>query len=439
MAVPPPPPPEELEGLRRRLAAVPETTGTSASVSTEGGAVQVGGSADGPSFFCIGEDDEAAAAAAAADAALDSSGPEAEAEAEANGAAAEGGKAGSPLADRGQVLAQTSFAAATDSAAARPKRAAAVQTPLVSAETWEKLNMNCAEIPVIKAVSEALSLSPVFVGSSSIAMLLAFLLYGFGGQLVCTLFGTLYPGFESFKALEHGRADAMQFWLMYWVVFSMLTSFEHVCYYILVWLPLYYPLKLGFLVWLFLPSTNGARYIYRWLVSPMLKKHQEHIDVALEESSKKIRRSISTGVSGAVSAGVGASLSAGTNGVATLRRAVSLAGPQVTSGLSALVEAAASARERKGSSSAATAAKASPASPTSAPSVPSAAATATAAVADAAAAEDDGGGDFAALAMAFEGSCSVDAFAMSGAGTGATLCGDGHLAHAIACGHSHVD
>ena len=42
----------------------------------------------------------------------------------------------------------------------------------------------------------------------------------------------------------------MQFWLTYWIVVAAITSFECLLYYVVVWVPFYYPLKLGTLMYL---------------------------------------------------------------------------------------------------------------------------------------------------------------------------------------------
>ena len=50
------------------------------------------------------------------------------------------------------------------------------------------------------------------------------------------------------------------------------------------WIPLYYPLKLGFILWLQLPSTQGATRIYMQFVQPQLKLHEGRIDGSLDQA-----------------------------------------------------------------------------------------------------------------------------------------------------------
>merc|ERR1719297_731226 len=95
---------------------------------------------------------------------------------------------------------------------------AALASALANEKTWEGLNTKCAEVPSIRAVAEKLGLKPLFVAAVISFGVLAFTFYGVGGQLLCTALGFLYPAFESFKAVESSDSVAMQFWLMYWVV-----------------------------------------------------------------------------------------------------------------------------------------------------------------------------------------------------------------------------
>lgn len=59
--------------------------------------------------------------------------------------------------------------------------------------------------------------------------------------------------------------------LMYWVIFAFLSLMETFSAVILTWFPLYYALKLAFLVFLFLPQTKGAEFIYSNFLGPSLR------------------------------------------------------------------------------------------------------------------------------------------------------------------------
>lgn len=207
-------------------------------------------------------------------------------------------------------------------------------------QRWEVLNQELNGVPLIQIVVDYLAVAPVVVGFAGLVLCVAFLLYGVGGQAVCTMIGIAWPAFESFKVVEEfanikdpdssalfKQAAAMQFWLSYWIVCGVIATAECMSFYLLVMIPFYYPLKALALLYMFLPQTRGANRVYNWFVLPYLKRHQATIDstvrVSMVESGAKIRRSVRTLSESAVDAGVGISK----EGAARLRRAGSAVGP----------------------------------------------------------------------------------------------------------------
>jgi len=195
---------------------------------------------------------------------------------------------------------------------------------------WDRMNTELGEIPVIRAVGEYIGFPPLLVALCFAGVAAGFFFCGFGGHLICTTLGVVYPAFESFKVVEefanladlsqmYSKAAAMQFWLIYWIVVAVFACFEHLFYYVLIWIPFYYPSKLAALLWLQMPWTRGADTVYYWLVSPILRRNRHSIDSVLEESRQKIVRSVSGAVHGALDAGV----SAGVGGAKHLGRSVS--------------------------------------------------------------------------------------------------------------------
>jgi len=208
--------------------------------------------------------------------------------------------------------------------------------PSLKGQKWEQVNSELNEIPLIRPLSERLQVAPVVVACGFLVLFVIFVLYGVGGQLVCTLFGVAFPAFESFKAVEefanmkdgentYKKASGMQFWLTYWIVVAGITSFECLLYYVLVWIPFYYPLKLATLMYLYMPQTRGANHVYNWLVSPFLKRNRDSIDHTIQESGKKLRKSVSNVANNAVDAGIGV----GKQGVVRLRRGLTMVGPGI--------------------------------------------------------------------------------------------------------------
>eukprot|EP00745_Piridium_sociabile_P011177 TRINITY_DN180021_c0_g1_i1.p1 TRINITY_DN180021_c0_g1~~TRINITY_DN180021_c0_g1_i1.p1 ORF type:complete len:192 (-),score=16.33 TRINITY_DN180021_c0_g1_i1:87-662(-) len=124
--------------------------------------------------------------------------------------------------------------------------------------------------------------------------LLAFLLFGIGGNLICNLVGFLYPAWQSFRAIESSNAEDDKLWLTYWVVYGFFSLVEVFGDYILFWVPFYWMLKLIFLVYLFLPQTKGAIQMYNQFIRPFLMKNEKRIEDTIKRVGGKANELAST-------------------------------------------------------------------------------------------------------------------------------------------------
>ncbi|KAK7919503.1 hypothetical protein WMY93_010787 [Mugilogobius chulae] len=78
---------------------------------------------------------------------------------------------------------------------------------------------------------------------------------------VVLMFGTLYPAYYSYKAVKTKNVK------------------EYV--------PLYYELKVAFVIWLLSPYTRGASLIYRKLLHPLLSSREREIDEYIVQAKEK--------------------------------------------------------------------------------------------------------------------------------------------------------
>ncbi|CAL3963925.1 unnamed protein product [Diplocarpon coronariae] len=88
----------------------------------------------------------------------------------------------------------------------------------------------------------------------------------------------LFPVFASYKALKTSDPALLAPWLMYWVVLACALFFESWAGFILVWVPFYAWIRLGFLLYLILPQTQGAKVLYQSHVHPWLQENERSID-----------------------------------------------------------------------------------------------------------------------------------------------------------------
>ncbi|KAK6282412.1 hypothetical protein POUND7_016237 [Theobroma cacao] len=101
-------------------------------------------------------------------------------------------------------------------------------------------------------------------------------------RTACCTVGTVLPVYSTFKAIENNEQNEQQKWLLYWTVYGSFSVAEVFADKILSWFPLYYHAKFAFLVWLQLPSANGAKHLYMSHLRPFLLRHQARLDQILE-------------------------------------------------------------------------------------------------------------------------------------------------------------
>ncbi|XP_073065675.1 putative pentatricopeptide repeat-containing protein At3g18840 [Primulina eburnea] len=97
-------------------------------------------------------------------------------------------------------------------------------------------------------------------------------------RTACCSVGIVLPVYSTFKAIEAKDQDEQQKWLLYWAAYGSFSVVELFTDKFLYWFPLYYHMKFAFLVWLQLPSVDGARKLYMNHLRPFLLRHQPRLD-----------------------------------------------------------------------------------------------------------------------------------------------------------------
>ncbi|XP_060185811.1 HVA22-like protein e isoform X2 [Lycium barbarum] len=86
----------------------------------------------------------------------------------------------------------------------------------------------------------------------------------------------LYPLYASVVAIETPDKLDDEQWLAYWIFYSFLTLMEMAFQHVLVWIPIWYDVKLIFVAWLVLPQFRGAAFIYdNFVRERIIKRYRE--------------------------------------------------------------------------------------------------------------------------------------------------------------------
>ncbi|KAF4018853.1 hypothetical protein G4228_010824 [Cervus hanglu yarkandensis] len=97
----------------------------------------------------------------------------------------------------------------------------------------------------------------------------------------------LYPAYYSYKAVKTKNVKEYVRWMMYWIVFALYTVIETIADQTVAWFPLYYELKIAFVIWLLSPYTRGASLIYRKFLHPLLSSKEREIDDYIVQAKER--------------------------------------------------------------------------------------------------------------------------------------------------------
>ncbi|CAA7035793.1 unnamed protein product [Microthlaspi erraticum] len=97
-------------------------------------------------------------------------------------------------------------------------------------------------------------------------------------RTACCSIGIGLPVYSTFKAIESRDQNEQQKWLIYWAAYGSFSLVEVFTDKLISWFPMYYHVKFAFLVWLQLPTIEGAKQIYSNHLRPLLIRHQAKVD-----------------------------------------------------------------------------------------------------------------------------------------------------------------
>lgn len=124
---------------------------------------------------------------------------------------------------------------------------------------------------------------------SLLFLLIVFVVFGFMDKFITNTVGTIYPVFRTIKSIEDKSNEEMH-WLSYWIIFGVFSILDSFSFGILQLIPFYFVFKILFLLWCYMPNTQGSIIIYNLFVSKILKKLEININIATESFKNEIDR-----------------------------------------------------------------------------------------------------------------------------------------------------
>ncbi len=93
-------------------------------------------------------------------------------------------------------------------------------------------------------------------------------------SVITNLVGTLYPAFWTIKSIEKDNLQEQKNWLIYWAVFGFFILIDMFSPIIVKFVPFYLVMKILFLIWMFMPGSNGSKMVYGLIVKKILKRYE---------------------------------------------------------------------------------------------------------------------------------------------------------------------
>jgi hypothetical protein len=116
-------------------------------------------------------------------------------------------------------------------------------------------------------------------------------MFSFVADAVTVALTVLFPVFMTYKALQTSDPAVLAPWLMYFVTLSLVHVIENTFDFILAWVPFYSWFRLFVHLYLVLPGSQGATFIYREYIDPFLYHHEREIDNLITDVHERARSS----------------------------------------------------------------------------------------------------------------------------------------------------
>jgi len=137
-----------------------------------------------------------------------------------------------------------------------------------------QLDKELSKYPLLNDFEKQTSVPKVYAALGLVGVYFFLIFFNIAGEFLVNVAGFVIPGYYSLNALfTSTKTDDTQ-WLTYWVTYAFFTVFESAVNAV-YWFPFYYTFKFGFILWLALPQTNGAQFLFHSFIAPVFGRFFE--------------------------------------------------------------------------------------------------------------------------------------------------------------------
>lgn len=146
----------------------------------------------------------------------------------------------------------------------------------------DNLYLNDLEkVSFIKQFADNIGVKARYIGLAVFAIISTFLVLEYGMVYIQLFFGCWFPAYMTFKAIESNEVEQNRVWLVYWVIYTLLTLGDRWVMMLLRPLPFVSIIKILLYVALYNSKIRGASYIYQYALRPLFKKYEPLLDKQL--------------------------------------------------------------------------------------------------------------------------------------------------------------
>ncbi|KAF2006834.1 hypothetical protein P154DRAFT_517307 [Amniculicola lignicola CBS 123094] len=115
-------------------------------------------------------------------------------------------------------------------------------------------------------------------------------MFGFIADGLTVAVTVLFPVFASYKALHSHDPALLSPWLMYFVTLALLQTVENTFDFILSWVPFWSWIRFFIHLYLMLPGSQGATFLYQEYLDPFLYHHEREIDDFITDAHDRAKQ-----------------------------------------------------------------------------------------------------------------------------------------------------